>query len=67
MPTDGQVCTKTVPHSGCEMLVPGSCCDKCAGYRDNLRAISCNHLLKEANKILQAHQFEIHEDPTESM
>ena len=43
MSIDGQVYAKTVRHSGCEMLIPGSCCDKCAGYRDNLRAISRNH------------------------
>ena len=48
---DGQIYAKTVRHSECEMLVLGSYCNKCASYRDNLRAISRNHSLsKKRNK-----------------
>ena len=53
--SDGQMYTKTVRHAGCEMLVLGSCCNKCAGYRDNLRAISRNHSLRKTQTKYSKH------------
>ena len=44
-----------VMHAGCEMLVLGSCCNKCAGYRDNLRAISRNHSLRKTQTKYSKH------------
>ena len=44
---DGEIYARTVRHSQCEMLVLGSCCKKCADYRDNLRVISRNHSLSK--------------------
>lgn len=66
--SDGQMYTKTVRHAGCEMLVLGSCCNKCAGYRDNLRAISRNHSLRKPRpSTLSTLICDTYEEPTEGV
>ena len=62
--TDGQIYAKTVRHSECKMLVFGSCCNKCAIHRDNLRAISRNHSLsKKRTKYSKLTNFQYMKSP----